>query len=60
MEDDKVKYQKAESKLIAKKEELFISGVTTKWDLSFEDENIKFEFSKDKNLALPKMLPKVY
>ena len=60
MEEDKINYKKAETKLLFRKEELFNSGNVGKWELSNEDQNIKFDFIKDKALLIPKMLPKVY
>jgi len=59
MEEDKINFQKAESKLLARKEDLFNSNNVPKWELSVEDQNTQFDFSKDKHIILPKMLPKV-
>jgi len=59
MEDNKYYYLKAESKLLAKKEELFLAGDTTKWELTSEDEQSNLDFIKDKEIMFPKMLPTV-
>jgi len=59
MEEDKINFQKAGSRLSARKEELFNSGIVSKWELSIEDQNTKFDFLKDKSLILSKMLPQV-
>jgi len=59
MDLDKTSFQKAEGKLLSRKEELIISGNTSKWELSHEDQNMKFDINKDKALILSKILPKV-
>ena len=44
-------YQKAEVNLTAKKEKLFKSGVTSKWELSTDNKLREEELKKDKELA---------
>jgi hypothetical protein len=50
-------YQKAESILSAKKEKLFKSGTTSKWELSTDNKLREVELKKDKELAYKWMLP---
>ena len=59
MEDNKSYYLKAEKRLYAKKENLFLNSDSSKWDLAPEDVLEKYDLIKDKEVMIPKMLPKV-
>ena len=59
MEDNKSYYLKAEKRLYAKKENLFLNSDSSKWDLAPEDVLEKYDLIKDKEIMIPKMLPKV-
>ncbi len=59
MEENKSSFLRAESRLTSKKEDLWNNGNVSKWELTPEDEKIKFN-TTDKILMTPKMLPKVF
>ena len=58
VENYKNTYTKNERYLINKKEDLFKKGDINKWDLNIQDKNKVNDLVKDKNLIIPKILPK--
>ena len=58
VENYKNTYTKNERYLINKKEDLFKKGDINKWDLNIQDKNNVNDLVKDKNLIIPKILPK--
>ena len=58
VENYKNTYTKNERYLINKKEDLFKKGDINKWDLNIQDKNKVNDLVKDKNLIMPKILPK--
>ena len=58
VENYKNTYTKNERYLINKKEDLFKKGDINKWDLNIQDKNNVNDLIKDKNLIIPKILPK--
>jgi len=58
VENYKNTYTKNERYLINKKEDLFKKGDINKWDLNIQDKNNVNNLIQDKNLIIPKILPK--
>ena len=58
VENNKNIYTKNERYIINKKEDLLKRGDINKWDLNIQDKNNVNNLIKDKNLILPKILPK--